>query len=135
MLNPWKLLTRDCHLFLTKTRLTDINQRPKGKFCFISANVTSQDQRVNHKCKHELIGKVYGNPNRHPTPKTEHSSKIAISGIFGLEAYGPLRSEILPISKNKDIVKLLLDPHSLSKFRFSYKFFTRTMYCSNCFHT
>ena len=59
--------------------------------------MTSQDHRVNHKCKHGLIGKVYGNPDRHPTPKTEHSSEIAIAGIFGLETYGALRSEILPI--------------------------------------
>lgn len=62
-----------------------------------------------------------------------YSSNATLPGIFGLEAYGALRSEILPISNNKDIVKLLLDPHSISKFGFSYKFFTRTMYCSNCF--
>lgn len=64
-----------------------------------------------------------------------YSSNATLPGIFGLEAYGALRSEILPIPNNKDIVKLLLDPHSISKFGFSYKFFTRTMYCSNCFHT
>ena len=64
-----------------------------------------------------------------------YSLNATLPGIFGLEVYGALRSEILPISNNKDIVKLLLDPHSLSKFGFSYKFFTRTMYCSNCFHT
>ena len=50
------------------------------------------------------------------SPKMEHSSEIAIAGIFGLEAYRALRYEILPISNNKDIVKLLMDPIVFSNF-------------------
>ena len=53
---------------------------------------------------------------RSEIPKTEHSSEIAIARIFGLEAYRALRFEILPISNNKDIVKLLLDPIVFSNF-------------------